>query len=133
MAQEATVCDGDAREGRVNVSRAAVSAHRVSRPIPTITPPERLGVLRRIEVRGPLETCRAQASRDRTVTSGVRRPQSAAARAGGGLARLHGQSQTESRQNRTECVQPRVPLLGQRAVQSFPAESGFIRQRSHPA
>jgi len=62
----------------------------------------------------------------------VRRPQPTPSRASR-LARLHGQSQTECRQNRTERIQSRVPLPRQRTIEGFPAESGLDRQRGHSA
>jgi len=64
------------------------------------------------------------------LASGVSRPQSAPPSAGG-RARLHGQFQSECRQNCAERVQPRVSFIGQRAIQRFPAESGSVRQHGH--
>ncbi len=64
------------------------------------------------------------------LASGARRPQAAPPSAGG-LEGLHGQSQSECRQNRTERLQPQASFLGQRAIQGFPAEAGLVRQRGH--
>ena len=45
--------------------------------------------------------------------------------------RLHRKAKAESMEDCTECVESRIPLLGQGAIQRFAAQSCLLGERSH--